>query len=369
MTQPSHSPDPKPAGPLATLGSRLDSLACAAPPVSRIDIDRAVAEGRAGRRRRAAGILSSSAATLAVVGVVAAAVLGHTGASNTIATSGHTAGMPPAATVSGPVGTTSTPILVDDGDPVVIGAHFGWLPGSSSATPWTMQIKDGVAWLDSSSSGGSTSSSFRLGTFAGPQTAQGALKVVQTGWPYRVSGHTTIGSQPAYWLDESLPDGGSGLTDLALVWLPPNGHWSVLTAVGNGVPAATLQQQMLHVAQTVTPAATEVALPLRVSHVPVGAGLDNLNLQPNGSDWTLDFSLWTPSYTLVYDVGPAGTVLPQTLGPSRCKTADGAQGCVTMEAGAFSKSAAADGVLDTALADVTLTGADPSTWTTDVFSH
>ena len=369
MTQPSHFPDPKPAGPLATLGSGLDSLACAAPPVSRIDIDRAVADGRAGRRRRAAGILSSSAATLAVVGVVAAAIIGHTGASNTTAASGHTAGLPPAATVSGPAGTTSTPILVDDADPVVIGARFGWLPGSSSATPWTLQVRDGIAWLDSSSSGGGTPSSFRLGTFAGPQTAQGALKVFQTGWPYRLSGQTTIGSQPAYWLDEVPSDGGGSLIDLALVWLPPNGHWSVLTAVGNGVPPATLEQQMLHVARTVTPASTEVALPLRVSHVPVDAGLDNLNLEPSGSDWMVEFSLWTPSYTLVYQVGPAGSGMLQPLGPSRCKTADGSQGCVTMEAGAFSKSAAADGVLDTALADVTLTGADPSTWTTDVFSH
>jgi hypothetical protein len=365
-SQPSHSPDPESAGALATLGSRLDSLASTPAPPSGVDIDRAVVEGRAGRRRRTAGVLSSSVATLAVVGVVAAVAVGHTRAA------AHTAGGLPAATASRPGdAATTSALLVGNGDPLVPGARFGWLPGSASASSETIQVEDGVLWQDSSGSGGSDPSSFRLGTFAGPQTAQGALQVLETGWSYHVSGHTTVGSQTAYWLARPVPDAGGGntLTDLALVWPQPGGHWSALSGLGNGLSTASLQQQMLHVARTVTPDSTPVALPLHVGHVPEGAALDDLDLQPTGADWGLDFSLWTPSYTLVYDVGAAGTVLPQTLGPSRCKTAQGAQACVTMEAGAFSKSAAAGGVLDAALADVTLTGAGQSAWTTDVFSH
>lgn len=358
MTQPPLSPDPEPAGPLATLGSRLDSLASTAAPPSRVEIDRAVVEGRAGRRRRSAAVLGSCAVTLAVLGVVAAVA------------AGRTAGALPAATASRP-GAAAGSVLLGDGDPVVLGAQFGWLPGSSSASAETIQVDDGIVWQDASGSGGSDPSSFRLGTFAGAQTSQGVLGVLETGWSYHVSGHTSVESQTAYWLDRSVPGAGGGgkLTDLALVWLEPGGHWSVLSGLGNGVSTASLQQQMLHVAQTVTPDSAPVALPLRVGHVPEGAALGDLNLQPAGTDWELDFSIWTPSYTLVYDVGPAGTVLPETLGPSRCRTARGAQACVTMEAGAFSKSAAADGVLDAALADVTVTGADPASWTTDVFSH
>jgi hypothetical protein len=364
VTQPSHSPNPEPAAAFATLGSRLDFLASAAAPSSRVDIDRALVEGRAGRRRRTAGILSSSAATLAVVGVVAAVTVGHTGTG----TSEHTSGTLPTAAAPTP---TPAYVLLADGDPLLPGARFGWLPGSSSAAAETFQVDDGVLWQDTSASGGSDPSSFRLGTFVGPQTAQRALELLETGWSYHVSGHTTVGSQTAYWLDRSVPDagGGNALTDLALLWLLPNGHWSALSGMGNGVSVASLRQQMLHVAQTVTPESTPVPLPLRVSHVPEGAAVTDLNLQPTGSDWELDLSLWSPSYTLVYDVGAAGSVLPETLGPSRCKTADGVQVCVTMQAGAFSKTTAAAGVLDTALADVTPTGADPATWTTDVFSH
>lgn len=361
MTQPSHAPDPKSAAAVATLGSRLDSLASAPAPSSRVDIDRAVLEGRAGRRRRSAGILGSGVATLAVVGVVAAVAVGHTG------TSDRTSGALPAATASSPAVAF---VLSGNGDPLVPGARFGWLPGSSSAASETIQVDDGVLWQDASGSGGSDPISLRLGTFAGPQTAQSALKLLEAGWSYHVSGHTTVGSQTAYWLDRSVPDpGGSNtLTDLAFAWPLPNGQWSALSGIGNGVSEASLQQQMLHAARTVTPGSTPVALPLHVGHVPEGAVLTDLNLQPTGSDWGLDFSLWSPSYTLVYDVGPAGTVLPETLGPSRCKTAQDVQVCVTMEVGAFSKTAAAGGVLGADLADVTLTGADPSTWTTDVFS-
>jgi hypothetical protein len=373
VTQSPNPFDPAPGAASATLASRLETLASAPQPPSGVDVDRAIAEGRAGRRRRTAGVLSSCAASLAAVSVVAAVAVNHTGtADRTVAGESPVA----TATASYYPGQNAIVLLGNSVDPLVPGARFGWLPGTDPDLLQSVVVGEGAVWMHAAAGGGDAED-FRMATFTGAQTADGAIGVLRSGWPYLITGQTTIDSQDAFWLElngKSAADTAAApVTTLALVWLQPSGRWAILTDTGSGLTAATMRQHMLHVAQSATPDFTPIALPLHLGRVPAGDGLSDLQYVPDSAagrtDWSLDFTLWGPSYSLVYDVGPAGTVDPVTLGPSRCKTTAGTQLCITMEAGAYSKTAAANGVLDTALADATPTGGQPSTWTTDVFGR
>jgi hypothetical protein len=57
------------------------------------------------------------------------------------------------------------------------------------------------------------------------------------------------------------------------------------------------------------------------------------------------------------------------LGPSQCTTSNGVEACVNLEAGSLGSTTATSARLRLLTSYIQLTSADPSTWTTTVFTH
>jgi hypothetical protein len=322
-------------------------------PPSRVDADRARADGRRTMRRRrtAAGLGGTGA-----VALVAALAL----------SAGHVFGGAPDGGAPAAQQTRHTA----DWDPLVAPGSFGWLPANAPNINYLIAPGPGQG---SKALGKGSEIMDASGTSFPAMIWLSPLDPGQSA-PTAASGDILIpapevNNRPAFWEVDPVkrdPDRGAGGV---LYFQSPSGRWAEINAyyLGADPVAATL----LHVARAAHIGNTAIALPVRISGLPadVSAPVAQLTRPTNisGAAWSLglSFSMGADTDLVEVQVMPATAKLDSGTGATRhCKTSNGLLICVsTMNNHApWYLSGGFDGLLR----DITSLGADPAHWSTDV---
>lgn len=360
----------------------LEAIAARSVPPSTVDIGRAMVEGRHARRKRALGVVGGSATGLLALSLATVLAVGHGSP-----VSAHRAPLTVGSTLPHSA-STDAPLPLNGADPFVVGARFGWLPDGVEQD--SSYLTRGVLWLDANDffengggANGRSETDVSLRTFAAGQTEQSSLASIVADDPYlslikattiTAQAQPPINGKPSYALSRMSPT-AAGDETVALLWQMSNDRWAELTmsvsGAAGGSGSTTLSAEARHVAETVAPDATGVALPLSIAGLPSGSVIsaydfERENTSPTG--WNADISVSVAGADLVYNEGPVGAVTPTTLGPSRCVTGNGLEACVSLPAAQHLPAQLAAGGLPALADDVTLRGLSPATWTTDVFA-
>jgi hypothetical protein len=248
----------------------LGELADAEAPPARIDIPRAVSQGRRNRRWRRVAAGGSTLAISAVVGVVVSLVA--------VPGSG-TAGTPHAGAPAGATSTSGTePAAAPKRfDPLKPYASFGWLPAGYTTGGSFVQLAASTQSVQlGAQAGSSPSATISLTvTVAGACTGSGSpsLPVLSCSYngsrsgPMRAtSAAPRVDGRPAFWAEGQAKDG-------MLIWEYAPGSWSILL-VPSKIPApppANEQSVLLQVAANVRYGdTTPIRFPYLFTGVPAG---------------------------------------------------------------------------------------------------
>lgn len=343
------------------LVERLETLT-ASPPVPAFDVDRAIAEGLRGRRRRTFVALSWSIALLLACSVGVAVGVGH------VAGSGP-------ATVTAPTDTA-----FPENDPIQVGAEFGWLPsGMKAADNYALGwiSSDDGAWQAARTSSGATEL-VDLRTLSADLNAQQAAAVMGAGLGPGAApvAQASINGRPAYWV--VAKDTPANVRNATMIWRLSDGRWGGLWETS--LPAGESADIMRHIAETVTPGSTPQSMPMRLSGLPKGTTVDAGGFQRPGSltgspwqaslsirygDRDFDFVVALPGYADLYGarMSNGGTL---AVDRPECETVNGLEACVSAQGNYSVPTALSKDGLKGLLKHLTLMGPDPSTWTTDV---
>ena len=340
------------------LTGALGALAEQDAPPSRVDTDRARADGRRTlRRRRAAAGLGTSGA-VALIAVLAVTI-------------GPASGGPQAAG-----GVTAQATHTADWDPLVAPGTFGWLPANAQNVNYS--VAPGPGQGSQALGKGSQVSNGTVGS----DPAMIWLSVLDPAKPAPKAGPVSDGSnrilipapqvnnRPAFWeVDpaERSPDlGKAGV----LYFQSPTGRWAEINAYYLG--ADPVVDTLLHVAKTAHIGDIEVPMPVQISGLPAVvtapvASLDRPSTLPGaGWDAGVSFDLGGANSLIHIDVAPANTATVNALfsGANHCKTSNGLVICVSAVDQPNPKLP--PGGLDGLLRNITSLGTNPAHWTTDV---
>ena len=343
------------------LARALHSIAAEDAPPSRVDPDRACADGRRIlRNRRAAAGLGGTFA----VAVVAAAALG----------AGHVFGGPRAAA---PATEASTPAVRAQGwDPLVAPAAFGWLPANAQNVNYS--VAPGPGQGPAALAKGGEISDGRVGhdpafiwlTALDPSAPAPKAGPANDGFGRILIAAPDVNGRAAYWaVDPSKRDPDLGAAGI-LYFQSSAGRWANLNAYYLGTDPVTTT--LLHVASTARIGDSPVPLPVQVSGLPADATapvaeIDRPTTHGDGT-WSVGLSFGTASgaaYVHV-DVTPYTGASPAGTGSAAkpCKVSNGLQICV-QKIGSIADSLLPGG-LEGFLHGITSLGTDPAHWTTDV---
>ena len=329
----------------------LESLADSHMPPSTVDVAQAIADGRHQRRRHFIGTVACSVTALAAVAGIAFAGLAFS------ADSAHGTS---AATL------TAGKLTITGPDPFVVGAGFGWLPNgvdyfkdafvnggvqATALTPFTTPHPGAL-------------STFSLKSYPDEEHAQNGIEgdVANMLYPTDSARQVTltesaaaqVNGAPAYWITARAYAAG----DAAMLFQLPDGRWADVLAQGLGSDA---QPVLRHVAETVTADSKPIPLPLSISGLSKGTRISSFTFDPE--EVVVRFDLEIDGTTVEVNAGSPGFVDNVHLGT--CKSANTLEVCMGTSGPALPPSFhdGLQGLAD----DATLTGAKPSTWTTDVF--
>lgn len=334
-----------------TLSHALGTIAEQDVPPSRVDADRARADGRRTlrRRRTAAGLGGTGAVALvAVLALNAGHVFG--GASSTGAAATHQ------------VSRTA------DWDPLIAPGSFGWLPANAQNINYSVAPGPGqgsqVLGKGSEVSDGTVGHDPAMIWFS--VLPAGQSPAAQSG--YILIGAPKVNNRPAFWEVDPVkrnPDRGQAGV---LYFQSPNGRWAEINAYYLG--SDPVAQTLLHVAQTAHIGDNAVPLPVRISGLPadVIAPVAELSRPATikGAAWEADLSFSMGAADDLVSV----QVLPATATPGNsdivqhCKTSNGLLICVSTMKNRAPWYVA--GGFDGLLRDITSLGMDPAHWTTEV---
>jgi hypothetical protein len=300
----------------------------------RIDVDRALAEGRRARARRRAKY-----ASLAAVSVAVTAALALT-ATNLLAAPDRTRQTVPTPPAASP--RTST-------DPFAVGASFGWLPAGMRASGFATQVNgDGSPPRISvdAQTGGPNSPVLNLATApAGPRPT-----LPLTVYPVKPAAFT---AGPSINGHKSFVEYYPGLTpwptDLGapyyLMWQFADGSWAILD--GYSTPSPLSEAEIVHTAETVTEKPTPVPVFFQIDGALATAGV--VNATADGES-TAKLNLRVGSAEIDITVGESATA------GQNCKTTSASgpaeRACIALR-GTLPASLAAAGIQGL-LKDITL---------------
>jgi DNA-directed RNA polymerase specialized sigma24 family protein len=328
----------------------LRRLADTAAPPARIDVGRAVSDGRRGKRWRHARIAGSVLAAGAAAGAAVALL---------VVPGSRAAGLPPATSVTARPAQTPAPMPATAPtrfDPLVPYASFGWLPGgyaldSGNRTDATSTTRDvqliadhgttlidldvhakGACWHTGPASLPALYCSNPLGG-NGPDTA--------------VSRAPDVNGKPAFWAVSYRGDGGGALT-----WEYAPGAWAAVEMLtGKSAPPTAAERPLLsRVAATVKYGlVTPLAFPYWVTGIPANWAVTVASFtEPSGrlADLSVSLGPRADSLALTLDVQPTapGDTCPFVAGQSSYVTLDGARAVlqVLTEPGRWETVCAAD---------------------------
>lgn len=342
-----------------TLARALHSIAAQDAPPSRVDPDRARADGRRTlRHRRAAAGLGGTCA-VAFIGVAALSA-GHVFGGGRTAAPG-----------------TQTPAVHHAGwDPLVAPATFGWLP--ADAQNMNYSVAPGPGQGPAALAKGNQP----LGTSIMDSPAFIWLTALDPSAPAPKPGPANdpfgrilvpapdVNGRAAYWAVDPVkrdPDlGAAGI----LYFQSPAGRWAMLNAYYLGTDPVTAT--LLHVASTAHIGDAPVPLPVQIRGLPPDAtapvaDIDRPPAVGNGA-WSLGLSFGTASgVTYVHmDVYPYAGPSPAGAGSAAkpCEVSNGLEICVQKDGNPG--PALLPGGLEGFLHRITSLGTDPARWTTDV---
>lgn len=340
-----------------TLSSELGTIAEQDAPPSRIDADRARADGRRTlRRRRAAAGLAGAWA------VVFAAAL--------TLSAGHVFGGSPR--IAAPAKQVTHTV---DWDPLVAPGSFGWLPANAQNVSYLIAPGPGqgsqVLGKGSEISDGQVGHDPAMIWLAALDPAQPTPKAgpLNDGSKDILIPAPEVNNRPAFWDVDPVkrnPDiGHAG----GLYFQSASGLWAHV--YGYYLGADPVVDTLLHVARTAHIGDTAVPLPVRISGLPadVTAPVAQLTRPTTitGAAWELGLSFGMSSDSNVVEV----QVLPATAVPAsgtsfgdHCKISNGLRICVSTIDKRPPKFL--PGGFDGLLRDITSLGMDPAHWTTDV---
>lgn len=315
------------------LAQRLDELAEAPAPPSRVDIDGARIAGRRRVRLRRAGV--SGVATLVLASGLALTVLPRHGSADQ------------------PAGAASA-------DPLVTHASFGWLPGEILGVGYQVGAHGDVAVARGAT--GLNTPYIWLSLYPAGHTP--TLDRFPTGAAQLSAPAQQVNGRTAYWVTEDSAD-PTNRGDAYLRWQLADGRWAELHAYN--MKRADLTMTLHHVASTVTTGEIPVPLPIRISGLPHDLRLYEVDLnrpalQGRGA-WTLQLIYQADGVFVDIDVAPAGTASKPA--GAACTTARGLDVCVDAIGGAPPPVAAIGGVAGL-LRRITPLGTDEREWTTEV---
>ncbi|MGW2255392.1 hypothetical protein ACWCXH_35225 [Kitasatospora sp. NPDC001660] len=337
------------------LASRLTALADAPAPPAAFDVTTSIVRGRARlRRRRRAAVGTLAAMTAATVTAVLLLAPGGGTA--------HPTRLLPAATPRERPGPDPTvPPVGSPTNPLVVGGKFGWLPD------WLDPARDigyqatGETVITRAGQGGLSGRHLDLVVYpAGPepQLVDSSVTKQEKEPAPAVNGRT------AYWVtDPTHPTFDS--SQRILRWQTPSGRWAQLVSNrprGGEVPDDVL----LRVAADVQAGEWPVALPFWLSGLPEGLRPTEADLTrpAAGQPWSAGASFSIGEMNIGFIVAPVGDL---RFGKYRtvCRQEQNLQICATTEGGSEPLLDRFGG-LEGLTRMVHPTGADPSTWTTDV---
>jgi hypothetical protein len=329
------------------LRASLDELTQQQTPPIAIDAPAAIVRGRRlVRRRRLTRTYSAVAAG------VATALLG-----TLIPT--HGAGSP----------TTAPPPPSGTGaDPLTLSGTFGWLPANAQNVGYSLhagQIQ-AVARGPMTAPNSPTSTALIWLTVYPAGTTPTLDKFADGSTQLRVDA-PDVNAHSAYWVTNTASDPTNG-GDTYLRWQNADGQWGELHGyyLGNDDVTST----MLRVAAGVDFAPHAVPLPLQISGMPktiatVEADLNRPSLS-DGGPWDVYLALSVGGTIVEISVAPTSTqpdsTHPQGTAKPQCKQQNGLTGCVVVTANAV-------GSASDVLNHLTLLGANPADWTSNVIVH
>lgn len=389
--------------PTLPLPDRLDAIATRPSPPSAVNVSLAMADGRRFKRKRQFGVMSWSIVGLLVLSLGALATAHSARSTLTLASSapnvgtgtGSSAAAGPSSNQSseefGPAassadGSVRAAPSLDSTDPFTVGAKFGWLPSGFASTKATL-TNDAVTLVASSSPLASgASDTISLSTFPVGWSEQTILDAIGSGaiattaptptsFPTPVSSPTpveAINGHAAYQVRSSPTRAATRAT--TLLWQLADATWAQIEAqFPVATPAADEESELRHVAETVVPDPTPLALPMHITGLPSYATANILEVAypttVTNAAWSVEVGLIVDRAYLVYDIGPAGRATPTfATDPRACVMQNGIEGCVTFVSGELSSSLQNAGGVQALARAITLRGPSPSTWTTDVFA-
>ena len=339
----------------------LHAIAAEKAPPSRVDPDRARADGRRilRHRRTAAGLGGTFA-----VAVVAVAALG----------AGHVFGGSRAATPGATATTATTPTASGKGwDPLVAPAVFGWLPADAQNVNYSVAPGPGqgqAALAKGNQQSITDNPAFIWLTALDPSAPAPKAGPANDGFGRILIPAPDVNGRAAYWaVDPAKRDPDLGAAGI-LYFQSPSGRWANLNAYYLGTDPVTTT--LLHVASTARIGGAPVPLPVQISGLPpdATAPVADFERPPTDGDgaWAVGLSFGTASGAVYVHVdvspytGPADAGTGSAAKP--CKVSNGLQICVQKIGGAG--DSLPPGGLDGFLHHITSLGTDPAHWTTDV---
>ncbi|MBB4948962.1 hypothetical protein F4556_004497 [Kitasatospora gansuensis] len=353
---------------LPSLAAELEALVDVPGPVSTVDAYRAQRDGEARLRRRRRGAVAAVGVAVVVAATLSLTLPGGGGQSLGPAGPGSPSAVPsfsrsplstpsptrlPSALPSGAATQTTAPYT--GRSPLTAEAEFGWLPERVRTVRYQLSPM-GLTMIAETDDAGDSPTRFSLQAFPAGTTppmsdfpgGSHALKVPAP----------PVNGQEAYWVSSDDPGYAQALNILR--WKSPDGRWLELTS--DHLSAADRQQLPLRIAETAVVERRSIPLPLRLDGIPPGFVLSSASFERrNGSgpeSWRVE---------LIYSSTPGkyfSTVVTPG-GGAGCKSSGGVSACVGMDmANALADLGGAEGWL----AKVTLLGADPANWTTDVLN-
>ncbi|MEW9527102.1 hypothetical protein [Microbispora sp. NPDC049125] len=325
-------------GDIPTLAARLEELSRAPGPPMRLNITAAREVGRRRLRRRRFTVAGASAAVALALGLAVPSI---------------------GPFFTGPPMTMSTVALSTGPDLLVAHASFGWLPSGV----------DGVGYQAGAHSkqmlargAGDLGTRIILSLYA--SSAEPVLKSFADGGDEIAVPAPPVDGRPAYWITHDADDPLNG-GDTYLRWRTAQGPWAELHAYYLNVDDP--QDVLLRVAAGVTIGDRAVPLPLRLSGLPSGFRVDEVQfwrppLRGTGA-WELQMFASVGGSRVTFAVGPPGSA--PKLPKSKCEKAEGLTLCVLVEGGTSASLDAIGGPLGL-LDRVTLLGRDERAWTTRV---
>lgn len=377
---------------LPSLTMKLEALVDVPGPVSTVDVHQAQRDGLARLRRRRRGAVAAAGVAVVVAATLSLTLPGggkqavgpaQPGSPSPVAS--HSASALPTFSKS-PLSTSSPSSLPGGGTPVptlsqtrapysgrapiTVEADFGWLPADVNSVRYSL-TPFGVT-IHATTGRGMQAAIYRLTAYPTGTTPE--LADFPTGAHAIRVPAPEVNGQEAYWVSSDDPGYAQGLTRLR--WKAPDGRWLELD--NSNLAEADRQPVTQRIAAGVTAGHRSIPLPLRIDGIPSGYVLSSGTFERRteaGNEWwrtELNYSSAPGMYfsTVITPDGdepgrPTAGPADGRSRPSTCKAAGGVKVCVApLQENALTAGGGPQGWLD----KITLLGADPAKWTTDVLN-